>query len=82
MSNSIQIETKVKNIINKVRPYLQNDGGDCEFVAIKDNIVYVKMLGACAGCSSMDVTLKDAIEAIILEEIFNTPFESISFFIY
>ena len=69
MNNSIQIETKVKNIINKVRPYLQNDGGDCEFVEIKDNIVYVKMLGACAGCSSMDVTLKDAIESIILEEV-------------
>ncbi len=69
MNSSVQIETKVKNILNKVRPYLQKDGGDCEFIEIKDNIVYVRMLGACAGCSSMDLTLKEAIEAIILEEV-------------
>jgi len=64
-----KITTKVQNILNKVRPYIQKDGGDVEFVEIKDNIVYVKMLGACVGCSSLDSTLKDGIEAIILEEV-------------
>ena len=64
-----KITTKVQNIINKVRPYIQKDGGDVEFVEIKDNIVYVRMLGACVGCSSLDTTLKDGIEAIILEEV-------------
>ncbi len=64
-----EIETKVKTIINKIRPYLQRDGGDVEFLRIDDGIVYVKMIGACIGCSSIDQTLKDGIEAILLEEV-------------
>jgi Fe-S cluster biogenesis protein NfuA len=67
--NNQEIETKVKTIINKIRPYLQRDGGDVEFLRIADGIVYVKMIGACIGCSSIDQTLKDGIEAILLEEV-------------
>lgn len=67
--NNTEIENKIKLIINKVRPYLQRDGGDCEYVTMNDGIVYVKMLGACVGCSSIDLTVKDGIEAILLEEV-------------
>lgn len=67
--NIQEIENKVKLIINKVRPYLQRDGGDCEYVTMNDGIVYVRMLGACVGCSSIDLTVKDGIEAILLEEV-------------
>mgnify|MGYP003290631143 CR=1 FL=1 len=66
---NIEIENKVKTIINKVRPYLQRDGGDCEYVTTNDGIVYIRMLGACVGCSSIDLTVKDGIEAILLEEV-------------
>lgn len=62
-------EKKVRKIIEKIRPYLVRDGGDIEFVRIENGIVYVRMLGACVGCSSIDVTLKDGIEALLLEEI-------------
>ena len=62
-------EKKVKKIIEKIRPYLVRDGGDIEFVRIENGIVYVRMLGACVGCSSIDVTLKDGIEALLLEEV-------------
>ena len=62
-------ETRIKNIINRIRPYLQNDGGDCEFINFVDGIVYVRMLGACVGCGSIDSTLKDTIEALLLEEV-------------
>jgi Fe-S cluster biogenesis protein NfuA len=62
-------EIKVKTIINKVRPYLQRDGGDVEFINIIDGVVYVRLVGACVGCSSIDLTLKDGIEAILLEEV-------------
>ncbi len=62
-------EKKVRFILDKVRPYIQNDGGDVEFVKIDSGIVYVKMLGACVGCASVDVTLTEAIETIILEEV-------------
>ena len=64
-----QDEIRIKEIIKKIRPYLQADGGDVEFVSFVDGIVYVKLLGACIGCSSADATLKDGIEAILLEEV-------------
>lgn len=62
-------EKKVRTILNKIRPYLQRDGGDCEFVKIEEGIVYIKMVGACVGCASIDLTLRDGIEAILLEEV-------------
>lgn len=64
-----KIQLQIKTIIEKIRPYLQRDGGDVEFVDFKEGIVYVKMLGACVGCSSIDLTMKDGIEALLLEEV-------------
>ncbi|MGL4374616.1 MAG: NifU family protein [Turicibacter sp.] len=64
-----ETEKLIVEIISKLRPYLQRDGGDVEFLKFEDGIVYVRMLGACVGCSSMDVTLKDGIEQILLEEV-------------
>ena len=63
------IEEQIKNVIHKLRPYLQRDGGDIEYVDFKDGIVYVRMLGACAGCTMIDDTLKDGVEQILLEEV-------------
>ncbi len=65
----MEVEVQIKTILNKIRPYLQQDGGDVEFVEFKDGIVYVKMLGACIGCSSIDITVKDGIEALLLEDV-------------
>lgn len=63
------VEEKIKEIIDALRPYLINDGGNIEFVKYEDNIVYIKMLGACADCVALDFTLKDGIEQTIKEEI-------------
>lgn len=63
------IEEQIKNVIHKLRPYLQRDGGDIEYVDFKDGIVYVRMLGACAGCTMIDGTLKDGVEQILMEEV-------------
>lgn len=63
------IEEQLKNVIHKLRPYLQRDGGDIEYVDFKDGIVYVRMLGACAGCTMIDDTLKDGVEQILMEEV-------------
>lgn len=68
MDNSI-IEMQIKEILHKVRPYLQRDGGDVKYISFEDGIVYVQMLGACVGCGALDSTLKDGIEAILLEEV-------------
>lgn len=66
-------EEKIKLIlkaIDKVRPYLQNDGGDVEFVELTDdNVVYVKVYGACVGCLMLDQTLKDGVMSIIMDEV-------------
>ena len=60
---------RIENTINKIRPYIQRDGGDVELVDYKDGIVTVRMLGACAGCLSINDTLTDGIEAILLDEV-------------
>ena len=62
-------EEKIKEVINKLRPYLISDGGNIEFVKFEDGIVYIKMLGACAGCALIDYTLKDGVEMDIKEEV-------------
>ena len=66
MSN---IELRIISLIDKIRPFLINDGGNLEFVKYEDNIVYVKLLGACAECEMRDITLKDGIEELIINEI-------------
>ena len=64
-----EIKLKIISILDRIRPFLINDGGNIEFIKYEDNIVYVKMTGACADCSMIDVTLKDGIEEIIINEI-------------
>ena len=64
-----EIEIQVKALIDKMRPFLISDGGDIEFIKIEDGIVYVKLSGACQNCSLIDVTLKDGIEEMIINEI-------------
>ncbi len=60
---------QVKQAIEKIRPYIQRDGGDVTFERLEDDIVYVRVHGACLGCSALDLTIKDGIEAIILDEV-------------
>ena len=63
------IENKIKEVIEKIRPFLQNDGGDIEFVKFENGIVYVRMHGACVGCMELDTTMKEGVEALLLEEV-------------
>lgn len=62
-------EKKIKEIIDKLRPFLINDGGNIEFVKYEDNFVYIKMIGACANCHMLDITLRDGIASAIMNEI-------------
>ena len=63
------IKLQIIALIDKIRPFLVNDGGNLEFIKYEDNIVYVKLLGACKDCIAMDITLKDGIEEMIINEI-------------
>ena len=63
-----QIE-QIKNILSRIRPYLNSEGGDIEFVKFENGIVYVRMMGACVDCAGLDSTLKDGIEALLVESV-------------
>ncbi len=63
------MEKEIIKVIEKIRPYIQRDGGDVEFVKVEDGVVTVRMLGACAGCLALDDTLKLGIEATLVEEV-------------
>lgn len=62
---------KIISVIDQLRPFLINDGGNIEFVKYEDGIVYIRMMGACADCMMIDATLKDGIESAIKEEVPN-----------
>lgn len=69
LGDFMDIEERIKEEIDKIRPFLMGDGGDVEFVKFEDGIVYIKLTGACANCSMIDYTLKDGIEEILVNEI-------------
>lgn len=67
--NEDNIVLRINSVIDKIRPFLIQDGGNLEFVKYENNIVYVRLTGACSECSMIDITLKDGIEQLITNEI-------------
>ena len=65
----MEIEGKIIEQLDKLRPYLMNDGGNIEFVKFEEGTVYVKFLGACSHCGMLDATLREGIEATLVNEI-------------
>lgn len=63
------MKEKLEAALEKIRPYLQQDGGDVEFVDYTDeNVVLVRLKGHCAGCPHAQQTVKGGIERILKEE--------------
>lgn len=62
------LRTRVARVVETVRPYTQSHGGDVELVDVKDGTVYVKMAGACNGCSMSAVTLRNGVEEALREQ--------------
>lgn len=60
---------QVKELLDDIRPFLNMEGGDIEFIKLEDDYIYVKLTGACAMCGYQDVTLKDNILAYIQEDM-------------
>lgn len=63
------MEEKVKELIEELRPYLAQDGGDIEFIRLEDNYVYIKLTGACQNCMFQDDTINYGLEALIKDKI-------------
>lgn len=57
-----ELMSPVKNVIEKIRPSLALDGGDIDFITVKNGSVYVQLKGACIGCASSGSTLKYGVE--------------------
>ena len=64
-----EIELQIIALIDKIRPFLISDGGNIEFIKYEDEKVYVRLSGACKDCAMIDITLKDGIEEMIINEI-------------
>lgn len=61
---------KVLNVLEQIRPYLQSDGGDIEFVELTDDmIVNVRLTGACGSCPYSTMTLKNGVETAVVKAI-------------
>ena len=64
------LEKRVKNILEQIRPYLQADGGDVNFVELTDDmVVMVELTGACGSCPYSTMTLKNGIESVMKKSI-------------
>jgi len=70
MSDTLTVKERVIKALNRVRPYLQSDGGDIELLDVNDDLeVKVKLTGACHGCPYAMQTLKAGVEQAIMKEV-------------
>lgn len=63
------MKEKIEKVLDEIRPSLQADGGDVEFVDFEDGVVKVRLKGACAGCPMSQMTLAMGIERVLKERI-------------
>lgn len=66
MDNVIE---EIIEMIESMKVYINQDGGDVNFIKYENNYVYLKISGACVGCTALDFTYKDGLETILQEEI-------------
>ncbi len=59
----------IKDTLDKIRPFMQREGGDVTFDSFEDGIVYVNIHGACEGCALINEDLEEGVEVILMEEV-------------
>lgn len=64
-----KIVKKIKEVLDRIRPYLENDGGSVRFNRFENGVVYVTLIGACKECPLIDSTLEDGIGTALINEI-------------
>ncbi|MDD2504898.1 MAG: NifU family protein [Bacilli bacterium] len=63
------MEEKIIEVLNQLRPYLNSDGGDLEFIKYQDGVVFVKLIGACGTCPHRNETIKGGLLQALKEKI-------------
>lgn len=64
-----KIEEKIIEMIDKMRPYINMDGGDIKYIKYEDNYVYIKLTGACSYCLFQDNTVNENLLQMFQSEI-------------
>ena len=67
--NNGELVVKINEVLDRIRPYLQNDGGDVLFKRFENGVVYVTLIGACSNCPMATMTLQDGVESALISEI-------------
>jgi Fe-S cluster biogenesis protein NfuA len=65
----VPVKERVQEVLDRIRPALQADGGDVELVDIDGGVVKVRLVGACAGCPMSQITLTNGVERVLKQEI-------------
>ena len=68
MDKKDDVVSRIENVINKIRPYINSEGGELDFVDFVDGIVYIRMSGACVGCGAKTDTF-DGIQTLLQEYV-------------
>ena len=63
------VEKRIIEVLDKIRPYLENDGGSVKFNRFENGVVYVSLIGACSNCPMAAMTLQDGVESALISEI-------------
>ncbi len=64
-----EIIKQINETLDKIRPFIQKDGGDIELVDYKDGVVTIRMHGACQDCLFLDDTISNGVEMLLQEEV-------------
>jgi Fe-S cluster biogenesis protein NfuA len=64
-----ETEKKVQAALAEIRPQIQADGGDIDLIAVENNVVKVRLRGACAGCPMSALTLKQGVERLVKQKV-------------
>ncbi len=63
------IMARIEHTLNKIRPYLQAEGGDVSLIDFADGVATVSMNGACSGCMMASIDVSDGVEALVVDEV-------------
>lgn len=66
---SNDVVKRINVVLDKIRPYLENDGGSVTFKKYENGVVYVSLVGACSNCPMASLTLKEGIENALISEV-------------
>jgi Fe-S cluster biogenesis protein NfuA len=65
-----KIIDKIEDALSEIRPFLESDGGDINFIELTDDwIVKVKLIGACSSCNISMMTLKNGVEVVVKKAV-------------